>query len=309
MQPSSLKYTVESAARPLDLQRERFTSSLRGASIEAMRVTPMRVALGVTLLASIVLTPSTRARAAARLHHSAAPLAVALAPDAVKRLKSGDITQIKSALDDVRMSGTGGAPAVPAIVELLQGGLPPSLAQAAIETLGDVQGDRASGILGWYSHDRDVGLRRAAVEALSGMHGEAPVAALRAALSDPDEAVRGLAATGLGIVAANPNTKDTVVDLFTALDHRVFEAAASIGELCDPSECQKLAGKLGSVPFGVMSDALDHALMRPPKNLDDASKISIVASVRELGTAEAHQFLKDVQSKWPKGGSVRVRQA
>jgi hypothetical protein len=31
--------------------------------------------------------------------------------------------------------------------------------------------------------------------------------------------------------------------------------------------------------------------------------------VRELGTGEANRFLRDVQAKWPKNWSARVRQA
>ncbi len=234
-----------------------------------------------------------------------APLAVALPADAVKRLKSGDLAQIKSALDDVRVSGRAGGAAVPAIVDLLKQGLPPSLSQAALETLGETTSEAATEVLGWYAHQRNLALRRAAVEALGKTHGAVAIKALRAALSDPDEGIRGLSATALGEMKA----KEAVGDLFVALDHKVEEAAASIGQLCEPSDCERLAGKLGNVPFDVMTGGLDQVLLRGAKDVDDETKIKIVGRVRELGTAEANQFLKDVQIKWPAKSSPRVKQA
>jgi HEAT repeats len=235
----------------------------------------------------------------------AAPLAVALPADAIKRLKSGDLVQIKSALDDVRVSGRAGGAAVPAIVDLLKQGLPPSLSQAALETLGETTSEAAAEVLAWYAHQRNLALRRAAVEALGKTHGAVAIKALRAALSDPDEGVRGLSATALGEMKA----KEAVGDLFVALDHKVEEAAASIGQLCEPSDCERLAGKLGNVPFDVMTGGLDQVLLRGAKDVDDETKIKIVGRVRELGTAEANQFLKDVQIKWPAKSSPRVKQA
>jgi hypothetical protein len=235
----------------------------------------------------------------------AAPMAIPLPADAIKRLKSGDLTQVKSALDDVRVSAHAGAAAVPAIAELLKQGLPPALAQSAVETLGETGSDGASEVLGWYAHHRNVALRRAAVEALGKTRGAIAIKALRATLSDPDQSVRGLSATALGDMKA----REAVGDLFVALDHKVEEAAASIGELCEPAECERLAGKLGNVPFDVMTGGLDQVLLRGTKDVDDETKIKIVGRIRELGTAEANQFLKDVQIKWPAKTSPRVKQA
>ena len=233
------------------------------------------------------------------------PRAVPLAPDTVKRLKSGDPAQIKNALDDARMSAKLGAAAVPAIVDLLGRGVSPTLTQAAIETLGDIESESASVPLSWYARHRNVVLRRAAVQALARTRGVAAIKALRLGLTDPDAAVRGLSATGLGTLKA----KDAIGELFVALDHRVAEASASIGQLCGNPECERLAGKLGALPFGVVTGGLEQALFRPPAEVNDDTKIKIVARVRELGTGEANHFLHDVQSKWPKGGSQRVKQA
>ena len=230
---------------------------------------------------------------------------VPLPADTLKRLRSGDPAAVKAALDDVRTSAKAGAPAAPVVAELLEQGLAPSLALAAIETLGDTEAESGSTALSWYARHRNVELRRAAVTALARSRGPEAVRALRAALSDPDAGVRGLAATGLGSMHA----KDAVADLFAALDHRVAEAAASIGQLCSGAECERLAGKLGAVAFDVVTSGLDQVLFRPAADVSDDVKIKIVGRVRELGTGEANRFLKDVQGKWPKAWSQRVKQS
>lgn len=270
-----------------------------------MRASPLAAAL----VAAVALFHPSEANAQKpkpKAAHAAeaSPPSIPLAPDALKRLKSSDLGQIKSALDDVRMSARGGAAAVPLIVDRLKTGLPTDLTKSAIETLGDTGNEGASEVLSWYSRQRNLDLRRAAIDALGKTRGPIAIKALRGALSDQDPTVRGLSATALGGMKAT----EAVPDLFVALDHRVEEAAASIGELCEPADCERLASKLGSVPFDVMTGGLDQVLLRPPKEVDDETKIKILGRIRELGTAEANQFLKDVQLKWPARTSPRVKQ-
>jgi len=231
--------------------------------------------------------------------------AVPLPPSAIKRLKSGDGAQIKAALDDVRMSAKAGAPAVPAIVEILKRGLSLPLTQTALETLGDTESAGASEALAWYARHRNAELRRAAVQALAKTRGPAATKALRTDLSDPDPGVRGLSAIGLGSMKA----KEAVADLFVALEHKVEEAAASIGQLCMGNECERLAGKLGSVPFDIVTGGLDEVMLRPATEVSDDLKIKIVGRMREVGTSESNRFLKNVQAKWPPRSSPRVKQA
>jgi HEAT repeat protein len=230
---------------------------------------------------------------------------VRLPPDAIKRLKSGDSAQIKNALDDVRTAGRAGTPAVAAIVDLLRLGLSPALTLAAIETLGDTESESASETVVWYARHRNVEIRRAAVNTLAKTGGPAATRALRTALSDPDAGVRGLSATALGTLKA----KDAVGDLFVALDHKVPEAAVSIGLLCAGNECDRLATKLGSAPFDVVTGGLDQVIFRPSAEVSDDLKVKLIGRVRELGTAEAHRFLHDVQARWPSTGSQRVKQS
>jgi HEAT repeat protein len=232
-------------------------------------------------------------------------ISVPLPPDALKRLKSSDPALVKTALDDVRVSGRAGAAAVPAIVERLRTGLSPELTQEAIETLGDTENEAAGEILATYARHRNVEVRRSAVEALAKAKGTTAIVALRTALSDSDPAVRGLSATALGEMRA----KNAVPALFAALEHNVPEAAAAIGELCLDTDCERLAAKIGSMPFDVVTSGLDEVLLRPPPDVKDDVKVKIVGRVREMGTAEANHFLKGVQTRWPTRASQRVKQA
>jgi HEAT repeat protein len=264
----------------------------------------MRFAAALAALVLLAPTARGQARGKAAPPVPTAP-AVRLPPDTLKRLKSGDPAQIKSALDDVRTAGRAGAPAVAAIVDLLRLGLSPALTLAAIETLGDTESEAASETVVWYTHHRNAEIRRAAVATLAKTGGAPSTRALRAALSDPDAGVRGAAATALGARKA----KEAVGDLFLALDHKVPEAAVSIGLLCTSNECDRLATRLGSAPFDVVTSGLDQVIFRPPADVSDDLKVKLIGRVRELGTAEAHRFLHDVQTRWPATGSQRVKQS
>jgi len=243
--------------------------------------------------------------AAAPTKKPAADAAAQLPPGTLDKLRSGDEASIRAALDDVRTVGKGAQAAAAPIAALLERGLSSTLTVAAIDTLGDVEAESSSTSIAWYAVHRNASVRQAAVKALAKTKGPAAVTALRHALSDGDAVVRGMAATGLGALKA----KEAVRDLFVALDHRVAEAAASIGQLCSPSECDELAGKLGKLPFDVVLGGLDQVLFRPSSELDDDQKVKLVGRVRELGTAEANKFLKDVQKRWPASWSSRVKQA
>ncbi len=234
-----------------------------------------------------------------------APASPTLPKETIARLKSGDAAQIKAALDDVRMAGKGGASAAAAIAELLHRGLDPALTQSAIESLGDTESEAGSDALAWYTHHRNVAFRRAAVTALAKTKGAVAVKALRAAMSDGDAQVRGFAATALGALKA----KDAVGDLFTALEHKVNEAAVSIGQLCSGADCERLANKLGAVPFDVVVGGLDQILFRGGTDVNDDTKVKIIGRIRELGTGEANKFLVSAQKKWPEAWSKRVKQA
>lgn len=224
---------------------------------------------------------------------------------AVTKLKSGDEGQIRQALDDLRVAGPAAAGAATEVSNLLGRGLNDVLTVQAIDTLGDLESPDGSPALALYATHRNVSLRRAAVKAMVRTKGAAASSALKRALGDQDAQVRGVAASGLGALKA----KESVPDLFVALDHKVAEAAASIGQLCNPEQCEQLAQKIGKLPFDVVTGGLEQVLARPMTDMPDDAKIKIIGRVREMGTGEANRFLKDIQSRMPKETSARIKQA
>lgn len=224
---------------------------------------------------------------------------------AVAKLNGTDEGQIRSGLDDLRLLGPAGAAGAGAVADLLNKGLNDALTIQAIDTLSDIESPDGSTVLALYASHRNVSLRRAAVKALTRTKGPAAATALRKALGDQDAQVRGVAASGLGSLKA----KDAVGDLFTALDHKVVEAAASIGQLCNAEQCEQLAGKIGKLPFDVVTGGLDQVLFRPASDISDDSKIKVIGRIRELGTGEANRYLKDVEKRLPKDTSARIRQS
>jgi HEAT repeat protein len=234
----------------------------------------------------------------------APPPAVDVKP-AIAKIRSGEEAQVRAGLDDVRLAGASGAPAAPAIAEALTRGLSFALTQAAIDTLGDIEAEAGTGALVQYATHRNPKIRRAALKTLTRTKGAAAAAAFKRGLADPDAVVRATAASGLGAIKA----KDAVPELFLALDHRVNEAAASIGQLCGPEQCADLVSRTGKLPFDVATSGLEPILFRPPTDVSDDTKVKVIGRIRELGTGEANKFLKDVQKRWPAAWSGRVRQS
>ena len=248
--------------------------------------------------------PKPDGKPAAPAKPAAKPAKVDVGP-AVQKVKSGDEAQIRAGLDDIRLGGAGAASAAPAVAEALGKGLSEPLTNQAIDTLADLESQEGSAILSLYASHRNVAIRRAAVKALTRTKGAAAGAALRHALADGDAQVRGNAASGLGALKA----KDAVPDLFVALDHKVNEASASIGQLCNAQQCEQLAGKLGQLPFDVVTGGLDPILFRPVAEVSEDTKIKVLGRLRELGTAEANRYLGEVEKRLPKETSPRIKQA
>jgi HEAT repeat protein len=255
--------------------------------------------------AAILLVADVAAAQGAKKRAPGASVATfAVSPDLGQRLRSSSDATVRGALDEIRIAGKGATAAVPAILELLERGTSTALTEAALDTLGDIESESASSVVAWYAAHRNPKLRRAAVKALIRTKGPAAVKTLRHALSDSDAMVRGVAATGLGTLKA----KEAVADLFAALDHRTAESAASIGQLCAPTECDQLTAKLGKLPFDIVTSGLDQILFRSNADLADEEKLKVISAIRGLATQEANKFLKEVQSRWPKTGSAALKQ-
>ena len=210
--------------------------------------------------------------------------------DALTQLKTHEPDKVVAALETVRPLREEAASLVPIVHELLDDGLPPAPAQSAIAFLADVEASEATSSLINYTSHRDAGVRRAAAKALGHFKSAAATTTLRRVLGDHDGGVRGAAASALGAQHA----RAALPDLVTALDQRVFEAAAAIGQTCDKEECRPLLQRLGKLPFDVVTGGLAIVLYRPSADVPEKFKIEVVEHIRELGTIEAHKFLEDV---------------
>jgi hypothetical protein len=220
-------------------------------------------------------------------------------------LASGDAARIGAALEALTKAGTSAASVAPALEKLLGRGLSSELTPKALAAAGALAEKSSSAAVAPYLKHRSADIRRAAAKALVKTKGPVAVTALREALRSADAQVRGVAASGLGAM----NAKDALDDLFTALAHSVPEAAASIGQLCEPKQCDKLIALTGKHQFDIMASGYDQILFRAEKEMPEDQKIKVIGRVRELGTKEASKYLADVKSRWPEGWSNRVRQA
>jgi HEAT repeat protein len=219
------------------------------------------------------------------------------------QLRSGDEEQVLEALTAIAENR--GTDLAPLVADVLNRGSTLKVLTLAIDTASRIKAPALSESLAPYVRHRDSDLRRAALRALLKTQGPAAAKALRQALHSQDAYIRGTAASGLGSLGA----ADAVDDLFAALASNVGEAAASIGQLCNAAQCEKLASLLGKTPFDIITGGLEQALFRPASQVPDGTKVKIVVRLRELGTAEARRYLSDVRSRWPEDGSPAVRQA
>lgn len=259
--------------------------------------------VSLVTFATLASADAPKPKAGATSGAPAAPAAT-VSKTAAADLRSGDPAKVQAALDDIRIAGKAGASLAPIIGEILAKGLTAPLTISAIDTLSDLEIESTSAVIGTYLEHRNVKIRQAAAKALTHTKGAAAVRGLRRALSDQDPMVRGVAASGLGTLKA----KEALPDLLLALDHRVNEAASSIGALCAPNECDQLAGKLGRLPFDVMAAGLEQVLFRNTAEISDDVKIKMIGKLRELGTPEANKFLRDTAKKLTTA-SPRVKQS
>ncbi|WP_394840470.1 HEAT repeat domain-containing protein [Pendulispora rubella] len=220
-----------------------------------------------------------------------------------EKLKSGEPERIAAALEDARLAGKGATSLAGEIAGLLDRGLNGALAESALNALAEIESPASTPSVAAYLQHRDAKVRTAAAKALARTKGPAAVAALRHALADSEAPVRSAAATSLGVLRA----REAVGDLALALDHRVVEAAAPIGQLCNADECADFLARLGRLPLDLVESGLEPMLFRPVAEVNEDTKANVIGRVRELKTNEAHKFLLGIQKRWPATGSPRLK--
>ncbi len=222
---------------------------------------------------------------------------------ALKKQLAGSEEDIVAALRTIEESGN--VEGAPLVTEVLARGGTEAIVEEALKAAGKLKSSSLSPSIAPYVQHRTEEIRRAAARALVKTKGPVAVSTLSKALRSEDASVRGTAATGLGELGA----RESIKDLFNALDHGVAEAAASIGQLCKPEECEEFAGRTGKLTFDVMQTGFDQILFRPATEISDDDKLKLVGRMRELGTVEVGKYLTDVGERWPKDWSKKVKQA
>jgi hypothetical protein len=220
-----------------------------------------------------------------------------------KEAESGDEKRTLAALEEVAKRKD---PAGVIVVQtVLVRGATTAVLQAAFRAAGTLGDASLSAAIAPYVRHRIPEVRRAAAAALPRTAGKEAVEALTQALRSGDPVVRGLAATGLGDLKAY----ESLESLFLAFERDVPEAAASIGALCRPEQCERFTALVGKRPFDVMVSGFDPMLFRAPDDLDEAHKIRLIEKMRDLGTPEVAKYLTDAATRWPKDGSKKVKAA
>ncbi len=263
---------------------------------------PIKLAL---LIASLTLLVGQKADDAHAQTTGSSPKQTARVRAIIALLTSADPSEVREGYLEMERMGTKAVPAVTTANDVLARGLTAELAAIALRSLATVGQESSSRVIRPYLHHRQVELRREAVRALMGTKGQVAKDGLRRALSDRDAEVRGMAATGLGELGA----AEHVDALLVALDQGVLQAAASVGKLCSPDQCEGYSSRMDKVAFEVMASGFEPILFREAKQMPDDQKIRVVERVRDVGTEQAREFLRDVRARWPRKGSQAVRRA
>lgn len=283
-------------------------AALVGA-VFVVTVSPGIVSVAVAAPAPVNAAAPAQAAEPARPGKPVKPVKpVKLARGTLEKLASTNDTDALSALDTIRLAGPAAVAAAPHIVALLERGAHREVTIAALRTLGDLgPSDSVAAIVPYTGH-RELPVRRAAVLALDGIHahGEHAITALRRALGDADEEVRGSAAQGL----AQPEAAPLAADLVKAMDHKVAHAGLALGVVCTGDTCVELAARLdNSVPEVEATAGLDRLVERP--DLPDETKARVLEKIGSAHSPAARVFLGALKTgdRWPKTASPTLTKA
>lgn len=222
-----------------------------------------------------------------------------------KDLESRQEARVIGGLNSVKAAPEQAKPLTVDVEAVLRKGSTIKVTLAALRALTALAQESSSEVVAPYVQHRSPSVRRTATSALLKTKGPVAVTWLRRALRSPDAQVRAIAARGLGDLDA----KSALDDLFKALDHRVIQAAVSIGKLCDVSACMKFVDRLGALELEVIISGTDEILFRPSAEVDDKTKMAVIERLAALRTRSGTEYLADVYRRWPKTGSAMVKEA
>jgi hypothetical protein len=221
-------------------------------------------------------------------------------------LESGDEQRMLRALKQISEAGEAARAAAPHVDAVLRRGASTAIITAALQVAAALGNSSSTSAILPYMRHRSPIMRQAAAKALISTKGPEAAKALRRALRSSDAVLRGIAAGGLGQLGA----KEAVGDLFLALERDVKQAAKSIGTLCGPSQCEKLAAQLGKVKIDAILEGFDEILFRPAKQVPDETKLAVITRLMTIiGTPAVARYVRETLERWPKDASKDVRDA
>ncbi len=258
----------------------------------------MRVFIVSVLIVGVgTLAPS--AGFAQRASTEQAPVATAEAPTI-----GPDADTLTAAIGQAAASGT--AEGAQSISRLLTQGVPPRVAAAGLDALGVLARPEGGATVQRFLSHRRATLRRHAIAAAREIIAAQPtnaaalVAGLVGRLSDPDERVRGEAATALGDVGTARETSVAFLVFEREIEQPhgpqgspvAHDLARWIGRAGTVEQVQLLLGFLRRAPLATMSDALGLAARR--RDVPEALKLRIVSEVGNLATQGVRAFLSSI---------------
>lgn len=215
-----------------------------------------------------------------------------LQDEAMAQLQSTDLSLLSQAIATLRELQ--GRDAARALMERLRKGLPPQLAEAAVDALGSMNQPLVTPVLIELTLHRRWQIREKAVVALGALKMRTAVSALLYALDDPSPEVRSAAALALGQLS-DPRALPA---LAAALEHGVSGAMPALAQLGNARHVELIL-KYAVQNLQTSEPSLRILLTRP--NLHISSKLTVLKTIQGLAQPEAQAMIASWRAQLGKG--------
>jgi HEAT repeat protein len=203
-------------------------------------------------------------------------------------LASDDAATASAAID--ALGERGGRDSIAALARFIRAGQPDALTDRALGALGTARKTEALDVLATMTRHRRVAARIASFASIARISGERSNSLLADGLRDSDAGVRGVCARSLG----ERRARSQIEPLFRAFERGVPEAAVAVGRLATASELARFHARLGQAPVQNMLGGYEQLLLRA--DIDEATKLDIVARLGEVASLTVKRFLERLQA-------------
>jgi hypothetical protein len=222
---------------------------------------------------------------------------------AIDELTASDMATVLGAI--TKLAEFADPRATAPLTRLLRAGPPDEVTHAAIQALGAISDADSVDVLIEYTRHRRPRVRRLAVQSIAQIRdsrvNDKVNEALRNALRDSNDRVRGVAAIAIG----EHGDRGAMDLLFLAFERNVPEAAVSIGKLGGTAEADRLAGFLGRRQLSEILPGFDEFLRR--SDFADDAKVNLIHKLEEIAGPDVKRFLTNLLASPPPGLSQKVK--